>query len=134
VRFLQQVDEAVMVAAFLRAEINSSKFGPLIQQERSNRGLRDARLILAPDVTNRQDIAHRASILSAYRGFDRNQALFLGFPDTIQWDRVEIEPDDDDGVRLANSPDWVQVAAVESHRSPPTVSASEKFLRPKRSL
>jgi hypothetical protein len=83
-----------VVLAFLRAEIDSPKWGKSYL-----RALRDLRvdrvsLIDAADLNDARASGIRKDVLGIVRGYGRNAALFTGFPREMTWRRVQVEPSD----------------------------------------
>jgi hypothetical protein len=104
--------ECDMVAAFLQAEISSSRYSKLIQPNLEYNGLsRD--LIDAPDLENESHNYIRRMLLRAYRGYGANRLLFTGFPSDVSWRFAEIEPQDHGMLFCANDKSeksWVEVS------------------------
>jgi hypothetical protein len=98
-----------VVLAFVRAEIDSSRFGECYRSVLASRRLSRAELIEEADVTNIAHNAARAQLLQACRGYP-NQALFNGFPPDIKWRRVEIEHTELHRLQYANYPDWTALS------------------------
>ncbi len=99
---LEQTSEDAMVAAFLRAELDASRYRESIAYALTAIS-RDRTLLDAPDLTNPQDCADRKSVLQIYRGYP-TQMLFRGFPADCHWRRVLLGPGDFDSIRYANFP------------------------------
>jgi hypothetical protein len=89
-----------MIAAFLRAEIGSSRFSVIINVCLAQLGWH-RRLIDLPDTTSASENQARRSILQGYRGYP-DQLLFAGFPSDTVWRRVMLEPSDFASLRYAN--------------------------------
>ena len=98
-----------VVLAFVRAEVDSSRFGECYRSVLASRGLSRAELIEEADLTDRAHNAARAQLLQACRGYP-NQALFSGFPSDTRWRRVEIEPTELHRLHYANYPDWTALS------------------------
>jgi hypothetical protein len=91
---LGAASEDEVVLAFLRAEIDSPKWGQ--EYSRVLRGLNLDRIFLidAADLADAHAGGIRKDVLGAVRGYGRNGALFTGFPRDPTWRRVQIEPSD----------------------------------------
>ncbi len=91
--------EAEMIAAFLRAEIGSSRYGrdilALLQRFSAPR-----RVIDQPNVNDQAENELRRAVLAGYRGYP-GEHLFTGFPADIAWRRVRLERDDFQRMRYA---------------------------------
>jgi hypothetical protein len=89
-----------MVAAFLRAEIGSSRYSARINVCLAQLGWH-RRLIDLPDITSASENQARRTVLQGYRGYP-DQALFARFPSDAVWRRVMLEPRDFANLRYAN--------------------------------
>jgi hypothetical protein len=89
-----------MVAAFLRAEIGSSRYSLRINICLAQLGWH-RRLVDLPDTTSATENQARRNVLQAYRGYP-DKALFAGFPSDAVWRRVMLEPSDFTSLRYAN--------------------------------
>lgn len=97
---VEQVSEDAMVAAFLRAEVDASRYEKSIANALDEIG-RDRAFLDAPDLTNAQECTDRKYVLLRYRGYP-SQGLFQSFPSDARWRRVFLEPGDFDAIRYAN--------------------------------
>ena len=102
-----------MVLEFLRAEVDSPRFGlaysGLFDQLRAHMITKHSLLVVA-DLNSSRDNDLRAQILGAVRGYRRNCLLFDGFPDDVTWRRVELQSSDWVRVNYANEPTWVALS------------------------
>lgn len=80
-----------MVLAFLRAEIDSPRFRPGLEQGLAFYGRDRTTLIDSGLVNDPEQNRLRAELLKGTRGYQANCALFTGFPDDVQWRRVEVD-------------------------------------------
>src|SRR5215467_13052121 len=102
VRELGPATEHEVVLAFLQAEVDSPRFGPLVAQVLQGLQLTRA-LIDQPDLTGAQQNLERINVLANYRGYRVNLWLFNGFPcDTITWRRARLGLDDFAMLRYGN--------------------------------
>src|SRR5688572_22614645 len=109
-RLIERVDEADVIAEFLRAEIDSPRFGPRVRARIEN----DARaesIVRTPDTTNAEDNAYRAALLHSYRGVGGSAPLLEGLPDEIEWHRATIARDALDEVHYIDYPYWNELSA-----------------------
>jgi len=88
---LRPASEAEMIAAFLRAEIDSSRFGPEIRALLAKDGSGEA-VVTEPRLDDAAANAYRAKLLDRYRAWLRREGLFDGFPDDVAWFRAELAP------------------------------------------
>jgi hypothetical protein len=104
-KLLAQVPEAVMVAAFLKAEVNAARYGErlldLLKQNRRDRSVLDA-----PDVTDDDANRYRAGLLGEVRGYGRNEDVFTDMPDDVAWYQAILEPSDLDALMYINDDYW----------------------------
>jgi len=82
-----------LVLAFLRAEIDSPRFGELVghcvRMLGSDRGLIDN-----ADVVDARQNRIRKELLDGFRGYGKDAGLFRGFPQDTKWRRVVLDADD----------------------------------------
>jgi hypothetical protein len=96
-----------VVLAFLKAEIDSPKWGPCHQTAMQGLGLNRADLIDAPDLADANANRNRRAVLGRVRGFGCGDELFKGFPLDVQWRSVEVEPTDFPRLKyISNDADW----------------------------
>jgi hypothetical protein len=101
---IRPATEHEMIAAFLQAEIDSSRFRVHFPDLNTYHP-RGRALIEAPDVSNEAENAARRHLL-AYRGYP-DRLLFTGFPANATWRRIRLEPQDFVQMRYAKWPEWV---------------------------
>lgn len=90
---MRQISEAVMGAVFLRGELGSPRYGPVILNLVRRAGL-NTRIIDEPDLASAAENDTRRTILASYRGFGRNANVFTGFPEDVSWFRAMATPED----------------------------------------
>ena len=83
--------EDAVVLAFLRAEIDSPKWGPSYSDLLRRLHLDRDPVIDAADLEDAGGCETRKAVLGAVRGYGCNDALFTGFPPDTTWRRVRIE-------------------------------------------
>src|SRR6266852_5698589 len=101
--------EDEMVPAFLRAEVESSRFGGRYPSHFANFGQFefDQRVLIdAPDLHSDQQNAIRWWILAAERGYGIGLSLFTGFPYDVAWRRVALQPTDFWRLRYGQHDNW----------------------------
>jgi len=109
-RELGPATEVEVVLAFLKAEIDSPRFGPAVAKILDNSGLGRAMLIDNADLANPGHNRLRTELLKAVRGYRAGLYLFKGFPGDVRWRRVELLPGDVGNLRYANFPTWVALS------------------------
>ncbi len=106
-------DENDMVFAFLRAEVDSPRFGPAYSPHFGRlraAGITRERLIDNADLNSPRDNTQRIELLKAVRGYRANALLFTSFPDDAMWRTEGIERADWTRVRYANHVPWVRLS------------------------
>ena len=106
-RLIEVVDEAAVIAEFLRAEVDSPRFGPRVRARLEQDG-RDRAILDSPDTSNATDNAYRAALLHGYRGVGGSAPLLEGLPEAseLAWSRVGLAPADLADVRYIDYPYW----------------------------
>ncbi len=103
-RILETISEHVMVAAFLRAEIDSPRWGPNIL-DRLNQDGRSRAVLDNPNLLDYTENIYRASLLAAVRGCT-NCGIFYRFPDVVQWYAISMTRGDLEVALVMNSAPW----------------------------
>ncbi|MGA2723958.1 MAG: hypothetical protein ABSG79_16300 [Bryobacteraceae bacterium] len=93
-----------MVLAFLRAEINSSRYDDRIIRALGQLGYTRC-LLDEPNLANRTENRARKRLLN-FRGYETREALFAGFPSDAVWRKVTLEQHDFSTLRYANHKTW----------------------------
>lgn len=99
-----------MVSVFLKAEINSNRFGHFITDKLKEDGL-DVSVIEKPNLTDEKENIYRKEVLTAYRGFENRTAIFGGFPSNSKWVRVLLDKDDLYKVKYINYDYWNELSS-----------------------
>jgi hypothetical protein len=95
-----------MVATFLRAELDSQRYGPEIRALLD----RDVSVITGPRLDDEEENAYRASLLDAYRAWLRRDGLFSGFPHDVSWKRVALTRDEVLAIEYINWDWWLRIS------------------------
>jgi hypothetical protein len=106
--------EDEMIAAFLQAEVDSPRWSDCVRSGLATLGL-ERSLIDQPDLTDRQQNGLRKQLLW-YRGYERREGLFKGFPLDVAWRRVDLEAGDLQTMRYINdtvttTPNWTNLSS-----------------------
>jgi hypothetical protein len=99
--------EQDMVLAFLRAEVDSPRFGHLVRHCLDLLGT-DRGLIENANLGNPEQNLLRKRLLGGFRGYGMDAYLFRGFPTDTTWRRVRLEQGDLQTLRYANEPSWIE--------------------------
>ena len=121
-RLIERVSEAEVIAEFLRAEIDSPRFGPRVRARIQEDG-RDPSVVLKPDLNSAADNAYRAALLHSYRGVGGSAPLLEGLPEQIDWYRGAVSRASLGRMRFIDYPYWNELSA--GTRSP--VHAAERI-------
>jgi hypothetical protein len=97
-----------MIGAFLRAEINSSRYDDHITGALTQQNL-GRHLIDQPNLADAAENAARKQLL-AFRGYETRVALFAGFPTDTTWRRVTLEACDLATLRYAKYQTWIDLS------------------------
>jgi hypothetical protein len=96
-----------VVLAFLRAEIDSPKWGSAYGRAMRIRGLTRESLLDAADLSDAKANVDRMNLLADVRGFGRGTGLFQGFPPHVEWRLSVIETPDFGRLKyISKDEDW----------------------------
>jgi len=87
-----------VIWAFLQAELESSRWGPHVNQALAGLGL-DRSLIDAPNLNDPMDNRLRRRVLTADR---------RGLPMDVTWRRVDLEASDFETIQYMDVPNWIE--------------------------
>jgi hypothetical protein len=99
-----------MVLAFLRAAIDSARFGSTYRGILANSSLDRHSLIDNPDRNSYQANSIRRQLPKCVRGYSSNTYLFRGLPTDLTWRRVALDQTDLPKLKYANCPPWVELS------------------------
>lgn len=90
-RTIEPVSEDEMIAAFLRAEVASPRFGAGVLAVLARDG-RERAVVDHPNTRDEAENAYRRHLLGETRGFGRDRAdtVFAGFPPNVTWYRATM--------------------------------------------
>jgi hypothetical protein len=117
-RYLTPTSVHDMVAAFLRAELASSRFGARVAAALQRLG-QGAGIIEQPNIHDPGENYARERVLGLARGFRLNRELFHGFPDDVLWHRVQLSAAELAAARYIRHPYWHRLS--NGTRSPRVV-------------
>jgi hypothetical protein len=101
-----------MILSFIRAEIDSRRWGPRYAAALSERGFDRSSLIDRPDLKDSDANRNREILLGDVRGYGRNQLLFAKFPMDTKWRRASLGPTEFEGLRyIGNDSFWRDLTA-----------------------
>lgn len=110
-RVLGPATENDMVLAFLRAELESSRFADDVLAALAGRGL-DRALVDRADLNDPEGNLRRREVLEAHRGPRRGPGagVFGGFPDDVSWSWAALTPAELADVRYIHWEYWLEVS------------------------
>jgi len=94
-----------MVAAYLRAEISSERFGDDVKSAMRAFAVDDS-VITSPDIANSAENVLRADVLGAYRGYGQGREMFDGIPDELAWHEAELAREEIGDLRYVDYSYW----------------------------
>ncbi len=98
-----------MVLEFLRAEVDSPRFGSHVAGALASKNSTREDLIDNGDPNDVKQNAVRAAVLGHYRGYP-NTRFFKGFPYDTLWVRYSLSPEPLKNLRYAKIIEWIQVS------------------------
>lgn len=108
-RILGESPETDVVAAFLRGEMESERWGERLRSMLAADGV-ERRVLARPDTSDAEQNAYRLDLLDRHRGWVRREGLFDGFPQRIDWFRAALSPDEVLAIRYINWDWWLEVS------------------------
>jgi hypothetical protein len=104
-----------MVATFLRAELDSDRYGEklrgLLARDRP-----DEDVVRRPNLASDDDNRYRRALLDEHRAYERREGLFGGFPRDVEWHRATLTNDEVLSIRYINWDWWLR--ATKGTRRP----------------
>jgi hypothetical protein len=98
-----------MVAVFLRAELDSSRYRELLRGFLARDG-RDDGVLRRPDLEDPEANGYRRGLLEEYRGYASREGLFGGFPQQVDWFRALLTRDEVLDVLFINWDWWLEIS------------------------
>jgi hypothetical protein len=86
---LRAATEDEMIMTFVRAELESPRFGAELHSTLAELGLSVEVISAAPSVAGANEA--RRQLLAAYRGWGQYESVFGGMPDDVVWSWVELD-------------------------------------------
>jgi hypothetical protein len=102
--------ENEMILAFLKAEVESSRFHERVEYGIAATGITRTELLDNANLLDGRQNEARFRILAWFRGYRQNSLLFSGFPGDATWRRVELRPDELPKLRFAKELSWQQMS------------------------
>ncbi len=108
-----------MVAAFLRGELDSSRYGERLRGFLARDG-RDHDVLRRPDLGDSDANEYRRGLLEENRAYERRDGLFGGFPRRVDWSRAVLSRDEVLDVLYINWDWWLRIS--DGTRRPPVAA------------
>lgn len=88
-RLLEPASEDEVISSFLRAEIDSDRYGEKLRRLLA-RDRRQPAVLRHPDLADDCENRYRRVLLDEHRGYERREEMFGGFPRKIDWFRAAL--------------------------------------------
>lgn len=108
-RIIKSISEDEMIAIFLKAEIESERFGHHILQQLQADGV-DREIIDSPDSTNTRENTYRRRLLDGYRAYAQRAGYFEGFPHQVEWARAVLSQAEVKQIRYIDYDYWIELS------------------------
>lgn len=107
-KIIREITDDEMISVFLKAEINSDRFGPVVISFLQKYNL-DRNIVDNPDIENQEENKQRRTLLREFRGYEENAYIFKDFPLDIRWFRALLTKAELGKVLYINWGYWVEV-------------------------
>lgn len=108
-KILNNIKEEEMIVVFLQAELCSIRFKESVLRALAELGADEA-VITNPDLNDEDQNEIRQKLLALHRGYGRNDLLFEGFPNDVEWMKIELTPDELLAVKYMNYSYWNELS------------------------
>lgn len=125
-KIIEEVSEDVMISEFLRAEINSSRFGRRITENLKVDG-KNRKIVTKPNLNDNLENKYRRKLLDKVRGFARRTRIFQNFPRKMKWFRALISKKELTEIKYINYSYWNEL--TDGTRLPKNASVNVKKKR-----
>jgi hypothetical protein len=92
-RILGSVTEDEVIACYLRAELDSGRYGEKLHRL-LERDAVDPDVVAQPGLADAEANRYRRELLDEHRGYDSRTGMFGRFPHQIHWYRAALTPDE----------------------------------------
>jgi hypothetical protein len=97
-----------VILAFLRAELDSPRFGQATRRALDACG--GVGLVTAPDLDSTDENAARRQALATAKGWGTDAGLFRGFPADVCWSHGVLDREELDRVRFIDYSYWLEIS------------------------
>lgn len=113
-----------MVAAYLKAEFSSARFGDELKKAMKELGVAE-NVVTRPDLKNEAENEQRARVLGAYRGYGQNREMFQDVPDNLNWYEAELRREEIGDLHYVDYSYWNELSD-HTHRVKDAVANIQK--------
>jgi hypothetical protein len=106
---IRPASEDEVIAAFLRAEIDSPRWAATLRAFLA-RDQQSETILRTPNLASQTENLYRRGLLGEFRGWGRNQLLLSGFPTDFSWSLVAVTPAEIAEIQYINWPYWVELS------------------------
>jgi hypothetical protein len=108
-RVLRPISEDEMIAVFLRAELDSGRYGETLHRFLARDG-RGTDVLRRPELEDPDANRYRRGLLEEYRAYERRDGLFGGFPRQVDWFRAMLSREEVPDVLYINWDWWLTIS------------------------
>ena len=108
-RILRPISEDEMIAVFLCAELDSSRYRERLRGWLARDG-RDHDVLRRPDLGDPGANDYRRGLLEEHRAYERREGLFGGFPQRVEWFRAALGRDEVLDILYINWDWWLTIS------------------------
>ena len=114
-RLLGPASEDEVISSFLRAEIDSDRYGEKLRRLLARDG-RQSSVLHHPNYASESENRYRRQLLDEHRAYERREEMFGGFPREIDWFRAGLGPEEVLDILYINWDWWLTLSG--GSRSP----------------
>jgi hypothetical protein len=108
-RIVRAASEAEVLAAFLRAELDSPRYRMRLLELLGEDDV-DESILRKPRLDDADECAYREVLLDRHRAWLRRKGLFEDFPERVEWTRVALVPEEVLAIRYINWDWWLRIS------------------------
>lgn len=106
---IRDVTENEMISVFLKAEVNSSRWGNSISQLLEKDG-KNKSIVNNPNLENNEENIYRKKLIGDFRGYAQNTHLFETFPNDVKWQLVRLNKEELKKVKYMKYDYWNELS------------------------
>ena len=108
-KIIKRISEDEMIAEFLKAEINSPRFGKKIIDS-LKKDKKTKKILIKPDLKNPNENIYRNNLLGKVRGFGKNKLLFENFPKDMTWELATLNKNELKKIKYISYSYWNELS------------------------